>query len=161
VRLKNYWSRLSALQSLKITIPVALIGTASAVRLRPQPFDGRPTTNLPSNAASTWTDMSRRAALAGGLLDHLATDSHRPDEPHLGKCPGLNAPAASQYAATTPELLGWVGGYNARQPSGHKVFPFGFLLFLQAKSRIEMAKDEPDALSHELWRRREPRPAAP
>jgi hypothetical protein len=32
---------------------------------------------------------------------------------------------------------------------------------LQAKSRIEMAKDEPDALSHELWRRREPRPASP
>jgi hypothetical protein len=32
---------------------------------------------------------------------------------------------------------------------------------LQAKSRIEMAKDQPDALSDELWRRREPRPAAP
>ena len=47
------------------------------------------------------------------------------------------------------------------QPSGQTVFPFGFLLSLQAKSRIEMAKDEPDALSHELWRRREPRPAAP
>jgi hypothetical protein len=41
------------------------------------------------------------------------------------------------------------------------VFPFGFLLSLQAKSRLEMAKDEPEALSYELWRRREPRPAAP
>jgi hypothetical protein len=69
--------------------------------------------------------------------------------------------AASQYAATTPELLRWFDGYNEHQPSGHTVFPFGFLLSLQAKSRIEMAKDEPHALSHELWQRREPRPAAP
>src|SRR3982074_1997109 len=38
---------------------------------------------------------------------------------------------------------------------------FGFLLSLQAKSRLEMAKDDPEALSHELWRRREPRAAAP
>jgi hypothetical protein len=75
--------------------------------------------------------------------------------------PGFGAPAASQYAATTPELLRWFDGYNERQPSGHRVFPFGFLLSLQAKSRIEMAKDEPDTLSDELWRRREPRPAAP
>ena len=73
----------------------------------------------------------------------------------------FDTPAASQYAATTPELLRWFDGYNEHQPSGHTVFPFGFLLSLQAKSRIEMAKDEPDALSHELWRRREPRPAAP
>ena len=74
---------------------------------------------------------------------------------------GFDAPAASQYAATTPELLRWFDGYNERQPSGRKVFPFGFLLSLQAKSRIEMAKDEPEALSHELWLRRLPRPAAP
>jgi hypothetical protein len=72
----------------------------------------------------------------------------------------FDTPAASQYAATTPELLRWFDGYNEHQPTGHAVFPFGFLLSLQAKSRIEMAKDEPDALSHELWRRREPRPAA-
>jgi hypothetical protein len=52
-------------------------------------------------------------------------------------------------------------GYNQRQPSGHRVFPFGFLPSLQAKSRMEMAKKEPGALFHELWRRREPRPAAP
>ena len=75
--------------------------------------------------------------------------------------PGFDVPAASQYAATTPELLRWFDGYNEHQPSGCQVFPFGFLLSLQAKSRIEMAKDQPDALSDELWRRREPRPAAP
>ena len=48
-----------------------------------------------------------------------------------------------------------------RHPEGERVFPFGFLLSLQAKSRLEMAKDDPEALSHELWQRREPRPAAP
>ena len=90
-----------------------------------------------------------------------AADSDKPDETRFMGMPGFDAPAASQYAATTPELLRWFDGYNERQPSGHRVFPFGFLLSLQAKSRIEMAKDEPDALSDELWRRREPRPAAP
>ena len=90
-----------------------------------------------------------------------AADSDKPDETRFMGMPGFDAPAASQYAATTPELLRWFDGYNERQPSGYRVFPFGFLLSLQAKSRIEMAKDEPDALSDELWRRRAPRPAAP
>jgi hypothetical protein len=90
-----------------------------------------------------------------------AADSNKPDETHFMEMPGFDAPAASQYAATTPELLGRFAGYNEGQPSGRRIFPFGFLLFPQAKSRIEMAKDELDALSHELWRRREPRPAAP
>src|SRR5271166_125676 len=90
-----------------------------------------------------------------------AADSDQPDQTRFMEMPGFDAPAASQYAATTPELLRWFDGYNERQPSGRKVFPFGFLLSLQAKSRIEMAKEEPEALSHELWRRREPRPAAP
>ncbi|MGA7196814.1 hypothetical protein [Roseiarcus sp.] len=90
-----------------------------------------------------------------------AADSDQPDETHFIEMTGFDAPAASQYAATTPELLRWFDGYNERQPTGRKVFPFGFLLSLQAKSRIEMAKDESEALSHELWRRREPRPAAP
>ena len=90
-----------------------------------------------------------------------AAESDRPDEARFIEMPGFDAPAASQYAATTPELLRWFDGYNERQSTGRAVFPFGFLLSLQAKSRLEMAKDEPKALSHELWRRREPRPAAP
>jgi hypothetical protein len=90
-----------------------------------------------------------------------AADSDKPDETRFMEMTGFDAPAASQYAATTPELLRWFDGYNERRPSGERVFPFGFLLSLQAKSRIEMAKDESGALSHELWRRREPRPAAP
>jgi hypothetical protein len=90
-----------------------------------------------------------------------AAESQKPDETRFMEMQAFDTPAASQYAATTPELLRWFDGYNEHQPSGHTVFPFGFLLSLQAKSRIEMAKDEPDALSHELWSRREPRPAAP
>jgi hypothetical protein len=91
-----------------------------------------------------------------------AAESHKPDETRFMEMQTFDTPAASQYAATTPELLlRWFDGYNEHQPSGHTVFPFGVLLSLQAKSRIEMAKDEPDALSDELWRRRERRPAAP
>jgi hypothetical protein len=59
------------------------------------------------------------------------------------------------------KLLRWFDGYNERQPSGRRVFPFGFLLSLQAKSTVQIAAEEPEALKHELWRRREPRPAAP
>ncbi len=90
-----------------------------------------------------------------------AAESDHPDQTHFIEMPGFDTPAASQYAATTPELLRWFDGYNERQPNGRRVFPFGFLLSLQAKSRMEMAKEEPEALSHELWRRRMPRPAAP
>jgi hypothetical protein len=90
-----------------------------------------------------------------------AAESHKPDETRFMEMRAFDTPAASQYAATAPELLRWFDGYNEHQPSGHTVFPFGFLLSLQAKSRIEMAKDEPAALSHDLWRRRDPRPAAP
>ena len=90
-----------------------------------------------------------------------AADTGTPDQTRFMDMPGFNVPAASQYAATTPELLAWFKGYNERRPEGERVFPFGFLLSLHAKSRLEMAKDDPEALSHELWRRREPRPAAP
>jgi hypothetical protein len=90
-----------------------------------------------------------------------AAEADAPDQTKFMDMPGFDVPAASRYAATTPELLAWFKGYNARHPEGEKIFPFGFLLSLQAKSRVEMAKDEAEALSHPLWRRREPRPAAP
>jgi hypothetical protein len=90
-----------------------------------------------------------------------ATESGTPDQTRFMEMPGFDAPAASQYAATTPELLAWFKGYNERHPEGERIFSFGFLLSLQAKSRVQMAKDDPDALFHEFWRRREPRPAAP
>jgi transcriptional regulator with XRE-family HTH domain len=90
-----------------------------------------------------------------------AADTGTPDQTRLMDMPGFDVPAASQYAATKPELLAWFKGYNARRPEGERIFPFGFLRSLQAKSRVEMAKDDPEDLPHELWRRREPRPAAP
>ncbi len=90
-----------------------------------------------------------------------AADTTTPDQTRFMDMPEFDVPAASQYAATTPELLAWFKGYNERHPEGERVFPFGFLLSLQAKSRIELAKDAPEALSDALWRRREPRPAAP
>ena len=90
-----------------------------------------------------------------------AADTDTPDQTRFMDMSLFDVPAASQYAATTPELLSWFKGYNERQPEGERVFPFGFLLSLQAKSRVQMVKDDPDALSRELWRRREPRPAAP
>ncbi len=90
-----------------------------------------------------------------------AAETDTPDQTRFMDMPLFDVPAASQYAATTPDLLTWFKGYNARHPEGERIFPFGFLLSLQAKSRVEMAKDDPEVLSHELWRRREPRPAAP
>jgi len=90
-----------------------------------------------------------------------AAESGAPDQTRFMDMLGFDAPAASPYAATTPELLRWFDGYNDLHNDGEKVFPFGFLLSLQSKSRLEMAKDEPEALSDDLWQRREPRPAAP
>ena len=121
------------------------------------PYDERPAQRrerierigVPLWQEDLWKEIIRAAA------------SDKPDETRFMEMRGFDAPAASQYAATTPELLRWFDGYNERQQSGRRVFPFGFLLSLQAKSRIEMAKDEPGALSDALWRRREPRPAAP
>ncbi len=47
--------------------------------------------------------------------------------------PGLDAPAVSRYAATTPSLLRWFRHYNRRKPYRQQVRPFGFLLAFQAK----------------------------
>jgi hypothetical protein len=90
-----------------------------------------------------------------------AAESDAPDQTKFMEMSGFDAPAASPYAATTPELLSWFKGYNERHPEGEHVFPFGFLLSLQAKSRLEMMPENSEALSDELWQRREPRPAAP
>lgn len=90
-----------------------------------------------------------------------AAESDTPDQTKFMEMPRFGAPAASPYAATTPELLSWFKGYNERHAEGERVFPFGFLLSLQAKSKVEMAQTDPEALSEELWQRREPRPAAP
>jgi hypothetical protein len=71
-----------------------------------------------------------------------AAETDTPDQAKFMDMPGFDVPAASQYAATTPELLAWLKGYNARRPEGERIFPFGFLLSLQAKSRMEMAQED-------------------
>jgi hypothetical protein len=60
----------------------------------------------------------------------------RPDQTRFMDMPGFDVPAASEYAATTPDLLTWFKGYNPRHPEGESIFPFGFL---QTKLRTEMA----------------------
>jgi hypothetical protein len=90
-----------------------------------------------------------------------AAESETPDQARYLDMKGFDAPAASPFAATTPTLLRDFVSYNQRQKPGYRIFPFGFLLFLQIKSKLEMAKDEPQALSDVLWRRRDPRPASP
>jgi hypothetical protein len=42
-----------------------------------------------------------------------AADSGTPDQTRFMDMPGFDAPAASQYAATTPELLAWFKGYKS------------------------------------------------
>jgi hypothetical protein len=54
-----------------------------------------------------------------------AAETDTPDQTRFMDMPGFDAPAASQYAATTPELLSRFKWYNERHPEGKKVFPFG------------------------------------
>lgn len=60
-----------------------------------------------------------------------AVEGH-PDQVDLSAIPGLGKPAASRYAATTPEVLAWFDAYNNEKSSyREKVRPFGFLLAFQ------------------------------
>lgn len=61
----------------------------------------------------------------------------------------------------SPPQLGWFKFYNKEKAYAEQVKPFNFLLSLYAKSRIQMALDDPVALSGPLWRNGEPHPAAP
>jgi hypothetical protein len=51
----------------------------------------------------------------------------RPDQVDLSYHPSLDKPAASRYAATTPELLKWFATYNKNRPYRDQVKPFNFL----------------------------------
>jgi hypothetical protein len=61
----------------------------------------------------------------------LAALDGNPDQVRLGYHPALDQPAASRYAATTPELLGWFKTYNQNRAYRDQVRPFGFLLAFQ------------------------------
>jgi hypothetical protein len=96
-----------------------------------------------------------------------AADAGVPDMINYGTLRNFDAAAASRYAATTSTLLEWFDGHNGigkqvtPKPYVEQVKPFNFLLSLQIKSRLEMARDDMQALHGPLWTRREPQPAAP
>lgn len=51
----------------------------------------------------------------------------------------LSLPAMSRYAATTPEILGWMKGYNAGKDHRTQVKPFGFLSAFQGRQDMQAA----------------------
>jgi hypothetical protein len=55
-----------------------------------------------------------------------------PDQVDLGYHPALNGPAASRYAATTPEISGWFKTFNRNREYHNQVRPFNFMLAFQA-----------------------------
>ncbi|WP_339931301.1 hypothetical protein [uncultured Brevundimonas sp.] len=89
-----------------------------------------------------------------------AHDAGKPDSPDLDRLPGIDEAAATRYGVTNQTLLNWFKGYNAGVAERDRVWPFNFLLTYQAKSRLEMASVDPEALSSSLWRKRSPKPAS-
>jgi len=89
-----------------------------------------------------------------------AFDEGRPDKVDYASLTNFDQPAASRYAATNQTLLKWFDRYNAVVRPADRVWPFNFLLSFQAKSNMEMAVTDPDALSSHAWRRRMPHPAS-
>jgi len=61
----------------------------------------------------------------------LAALSGHPDQVDLKYHPALNQPAASRYAATTPDLLRWFKAYNRNRIYSDQVRPFNFMLSFQ------------------------------
>ncbi len=89
-----------------------------------------------------------------------AAEGDAPDQVDYGSLRNFDQPAGSRYAATTPDLLKWFDGYNSRHADA-PIKPFGFLLSLFAKSKMQLAAEDQDALNDMLWFRRDPRPASP
>lgn len=89
-----------------------------------------------------------------------AFDAGLPDEVDYAGMQNFDEPAASRYAATNQTLLGWFASYNKTVPEREQVWPFNFLLSFQAKSPMEMAAVDHEALSSPTWTRRTPSPAS-
>ncbi len=56
-----------------------------------------------------------------------------PAQVRLDDLPGIERPAVSRYAATTPKLLGWFDRHNEERRYRAQVKPFGFLLAYQTE----------------------------
>lgn len=89
-----------------------------------------------------------------------AHDAGKPDRPNFDRLPSINEAAATRYGVTNQTLLNWFKGYNTNVGDRDRVWPFNFLLTYQAKSRLEMAAVDPEALSSALWLKRSPKPAS-
>ena len=59
------------------------------------------------------------------LIVLAALEGH-PDQVAFAELPGFDAPAISQYAATTPELLSWFAAFNRGGPIGSRCGPSAF-----------------------------------
>ena len=86
-----------------------------------------------------------------------------PDQPRLSDLPGFDQPAASRYAATTPQLLRWFNKYNADRDDPYKVRPFNFLTAFTPKRSDRSDQTAPHASGKRKGRDRIdlPRPIAP
>jgi hypothetical protein len=85
----------------------------------------------------------------------------RPDQVDLGDLPGFDAPAASQYSATTPTLLHWFDQYNDGRPYAQQVRPFGFLLAFQSRMGERPSLLQVDPTHRSRGRSRRPDAALP
>jgi hypothetical protein len=89
-----------------------------------------------------------------------------PDQPNLSDLPGVNQPAASRYAGTTPSLLRWYDAYNHGRDYWDQVRPFNFLTVFPARRSpaLDWAKFSNEKGSDKLRRLEHgdlPRPVAP
>jgi plasmid maintenance system antidote protein VapI len=71
------------------------------------------------------------------LVEHALADKLGP--PDLSSLEGFNAPAVTQYTATTPDLLHSFRKYNAGKSYRRQVRPFGFMVMFQQADDAEQS----------------------
>ena len=70
--------------------------------------------------------------------------SDKPEQVNLTSMQGLDKPAVSRYAATTPDLLRWFERFNDGKPYSEQVRPFGFMHSYQSRQELG-AREAPKA----------------
>jgi hypothetical protein len=83
-----------------------------------------------------------------------------PDQVDLGYHPALMNPAASRYAATTPDLLAWFRTWNENRSYGQRARPFNFLLAFQSSSMPIAEADSLEKFTPSAPRRGRPKRSA-
>jgi hypothetical protein len=99
-----------------------------------------------------WQEDVWNAIVAAAMTD-------RPRDVSFSRNGSFAKPAASRYAASTPETLGWMKAYNKDLPYPQQVRPFNFLLWFHAKKPEDLQAASDDR----LWdpRERRPKPVGP